>query len=80
MTWIFDQSEGYSGSDLKALCQEAAMMPIRELGERVATVQVKKVRKVGRGDFEAALRSIRASVSKKQLKDFEAWTNEFGSS
>ena len=55
------------------------MMPIRELGQRVATVQAKKVRKLNVDDFALALRSIRASVSRKQLAEFEAWTTEFGS-
>lgn len=34
---------GYSGSDLQALCEEAAMMPIRELGSKILTVEANKV-------------------------------------
>nr|VDD04972.1 unnamed protein product [Brassica oleracea] len=36
---------GYSGSDLQALCEEeAAMMPIIELGADILTIQANKVR------------------------------------
>lgn len=34
---------GYSGSDLQALCEEAAMMPIRELGENILTIKANQV-------------------------------------
>ena len=34
---------GYSGSDLQALCEEAAMMPIRELGSKILTVKANQV-------------------------------------
>ncbi|XP_010277454.1 PREDICTED: spastin isoform X2 [Nelumbo nucifera] len=36
---LVKETEGYSGSDLQALCEEAAMMPIRELGPNILTVK-----------------------------------------
>ena len=71
---------GYSGSDLAALCKEAAMLPIRELDARaVATVPVDALRPMTPADFAAALRAIRPSVSPSQLTKYERWTAEFGS-
>ena len=39
----FDLLAGYSGSDLQALCEEAALMPIRELGENILTIKANQV-------------------------------------
>ncbi|XP_078442347.1 AAA-type ATPase family protein isoform X2 [Wolffia australiana] len=36
-------TEGYSGSDLQALCEEAAMMPLRELGRQILTIKPHQV-------------------------------------
>lgn len=72
-------TEGYSGSDLAALCREAAMQPIRELGSRVTDVPAHKIRPMRISDFQAAMNSIRPSVSQNQMRGFEEWTREYGS-
>ena len=40
MIRLTKETEGYSASDLRAVCNHAAMAPIRELGSRVAQVRV----------------------------------------
>jgi spastin len=72
-------TDGYSGSDLAALCREAALAPLRELGDAVATVPASRVRALAMRDFEAAMRVIRPSVDRTQLAHFAAWDAEFGS-
>eukprot|EP00250_Pteridium_aquilinum_P014956 c22302_g2_i1 orf=409-1845(+) len=76
---IAQDTDGYSGSDLHALCQEAAMIPIRELGMRVNTVKADQVRPLRYTDFQQAMCGIRPSVSKDQLQHFELWNQQFGS-
>lgn len=29
--WLFQETEGYSGSDIKLVCREAAMRPVRKI-------------------------------------------------
>ncbi|XP_010326163.1 uncharacterized protein [Solanum lycopersicum] len=71
-------TEGYSGSDLQALCEEAAMMPIRELGANILSVQANQVRGLRYGDFQKAMTVIRPSLQKSKWEELEKWNQEFG--
>ncbi|KAL0720633.1 hypothetical protein Bca4012_035232 [Brassica carinata] len=72
-------TDGYSGSDLQALCEEAAMMPIRELGADILTIQANKVRPLRCDDFRKSMAVIRPSLSKSKWEELERWNSEFGS-
>lgn len=72
-------TEGYSGSDLQALCEEAAMMPIRELGSNILTVKANQVRPLRYDDFRRAMAVIRPSLQKSKWEELERWNVEFGS-
>ncbi|XP_050238560.1 uncharacterized protein LOC126688039 [Mercurialis annua] len=74
------ETEGYSGSDLQALCEEAAMMPIRELGANILTVKANQVRRLRYDDFQKAMTVIRPSLSRSKWEELERWNEEFGSS
>ncbi|CAK0782735.1 hypothetical protein CVIRNUC_005930 [Coccomyxa viridis] len=75
---IVAATNNYSGSDLAALCREAAIIPIRDLGPAVSCVPAESIRPMDVGDFEVALRSIRPSVSREQLAAFADWTAQYG--
>lgn len=69
---------GFSGSDITALAKDAAMGPLRSLGESLLTMTMDEIRPIRFEDFQASLRTIRPSVSKQGLKEFEDWAREFG--
>jgi fidgetin-like protein 1 len=69
---------GYSGSDITALAKDAAMGPLRNLGEALLYTPRDKIRAIHMKDFEGSLVSIRPSVSKSGLEKFEKWAREFG--
>lgn len=68
----------YSASDLKALCHEAAMGPLREHGGSIATVRASRLRPVMMKDFSAAVKVIRPSVTPQQVQQLESWSQGFG--
>ena len=87
---IVAATEGYSGADIRMLCREAAMMPMRRLLEGKSAQEVLKLRssgsleKVGditETDFEVALQNTKPSVaqSEEAVEKFKKWEHEFGS-
>ena len=75
---VVSATDGYSGSDLTALTKEAAMLPVRRLGERIGSVALESIPPVAPADFAAALAVVRPSVDRKQLAALEAFTRDFG--
>jgi len=79
LNWLASATEGYSGSDLAALCKEAAIYPVRELGKKIVDVVATQVRPVSVNDFTLALKNIRPCISQTSLQMFEKFNEEFGS-
>ncbi|KAL4977478.1 P-loop containing nucleoside triphosphate hydrolase protein [Aspergillus desertorum] len=71
-------TEGFSGSDITALAKDAAMGPLRNLGEALLHTPMDQIRPICFADFEASLLSIRPSVSKEGLRAYEDWARQFG--
>ncbi|VDM54345.1 unnamed protein product [Angiostrongylus costaricensis] len=66
---IASKTDGYSNSDLVALCKEAAMIPIRSIDrEKLATCDESKLRKLKCSDFDKALTVIRPSSNERSLQ------------
>lgn len=72
-------TDGFSGADMKTLCHEALMGPIRSIGfEEMHSIDVNDVRLVDFSDFTNALKRVRASVSQDDLVQYEKWDNTYG--
>ncbi|OJJ82828.1 putative AAA family ATPase [Aspergillus glaucus CBS 516.65] len=71
-------TEGFSGSDITALAKDAAMGPLRNLGEALLHTPMDQIRPIRFADFEASLYAIRPSVSQEGLKAYEEWAKNFG--
>lgn len=69
---------GYSGSDITALAKDAAMGPLRSLGEKLLHMSPEDIRPIEMQDFEASLVNVRPSVSRQGLREFEDWAGEYG--
>jgi SpoVK/Ycf46/Vps4 family AAA+-type ATPase len=69
---------GFSGSDITALTKDAAMGPLRSLGDKLLDTKMEDIRPIGFEDFTASMLTIRPSVSKSGLKQFDDWAKDFG--
>lgn len=76
---IAGMCEGFSGSDITALAKEAAMEPIRDLGDNLMNAEFSNIRGVMVKDFEKALQTVKKSVSPTSLQQYQDWAAGFGS-
>ncbi|XP_067010492.2 fidgetin-like protein 1 [Anabrus simplex] len=73
-------TEGYSGADMKNLCQEASLGPIRSLGFMdITRITPDQVRPITVEDFKCALKRVRSSVSPDDLVTYVMWDKQYGS-
>lgn len=71
-------TEGYSGSDIKDICQVVRQEVIRELFESGAAEDTtKKPRSLNMGDFKRAISNRKPSVSKEMMKEYDKWFDQF---
>ncbi|KAJ8725394.1 hypothetical protein PYW08_003577 [Mythimna loreyi] len=76
---IANLTDGYSGADMKSLCSEAAMGPIRSVPlSQIVSIDRNKVRPVCRQDFVNALQRVRPSVSQDDLGQYVKWNATYG--
>lgn len=73
------ETNGFSGADLKALCTDAAMGPIRQLGPKALSIEIKDVPPISFKHFRRSLKGTRPSVAPADLVQYEEWDKVFGS-
>jgi katanin p60 ATPase-containing subunit A1 len=86
---LVELTKGYSGADIASVCREAAMMGLRVFlrkaraeGLTQQQIQVKKDEldvPISMSDFHEAITNTSKSVGNEDLKEFEVWMKEFGS-
>ncbi|KAM9365828.1 fidgetin-like protein 1 isoform 1-T2 [Pholidichthys leucotaenia] len=76
---VVTATEGFSGADMTQLCREAALGPIRSIHlSDIATIMAEQVRPILYSDFQEALKTVRPSVSAKDLELYDEWNKTFG--
>ena len=78
---ISTQLIGYSGSDIKSVCKEAAMIPLRKLFNHLETGDVTNMEreKVSSTHLMEAIKRIRPSCDPELQQKYDKWTQNFGS-
>ena len=82
---IAEAMDGYSGADITNVCRDASMMAMRRKIAGLTPEQIRSLSKdelelpVSPDDFYEAIRKINKSVSADDLKKYDKWMAEYGS-
>ena len=74
---IVGKTKGYSGADLRNLCAEAALNPLRG-GVDISRLTKETLRPTNLKDFIEALSQVKPTVSQKDLKQYLDWNRSYG--
>ena len=75
--YIVQKTKGYSGADLRNLCAEAALNPLRGAID-IARLTKESLRATNSNDFKEALEQVKPTVSQKDLKQYLEWNRSYG--
>lgn len=78
MQEIANKTEGYSGSDMRQLCTEAAFFSFKEIKDKILDIGASDLRPISVQDFRACLARIKPSVAPEVVAQFLAWNKDFG--
>jgi len=73
------ETKGFSGADLKTLCTDAAMGPIRGLGSKALEISVNDVPPISLKHFKKSLKGTRPSVAAEDLMQYMEYDKIYGS-
>jgi spastin len=74
---IASMTSNYSNSDLKELCREAALQPLREI-QPADIKNIKKLRQLVYNDMLQALKNVRGTLNNEMIKELEDWNKQYG--
>ena len=79
MDEIVEETRRYSGADLRALCQEAAILPLRKMSGDIRNIMADSIRPLNKEDFLDSLKQVKPTVSIDDLDKLKEWNETFGS-
>ena len=81
--YLVPKTDGFSGADMRNLCQEAAMGPMRDVGSKLfaagGAIDESQIPPISLKHFDAALAVTAATVAQADLEQYEQWNATFGS-
>eukprot|EP00578_Thalassiosira_sp_NH16_P008567 CAMPEP_0181123056 /NCGR_PEP_ID=MMETSP1071-20121207/25668_1 /TAXON_ID=35127 /ORGANISM="Thalassiosira sp., Strain NH16" /LENGTH=841 /DNA_ID=CAMNT_0023208117 /DNA_START=14 /DNA_END=2539 /DNA_ORIENTATION=+ len=78
ITKLSHNTDGFSGADLKNLCVDAAMGPVRQLGMAMMSIAADDVPSISYKHFRQSLRGMSPSVAQSDLTAYIEWNNTYG--